>query len=68
MMDTECFEKVALLFHAKDLPKMDTLSNTDAFLAVYQEDPHSKKSVFLGHTSVVRDNNNPEWPDQLVIK
>ena len=23
--------------------------------------------VFLGHTSVVRDCANPDWPDQLII-
>ena len=66
-IDTECYEKVALLFTAKGLPKMDIASNTDAYLAVYQEDPHTKKLVFLGHTSVVRDSQNPEWPDHLII-
>jgi len=66
-IDTECYEKVALLFTAKGLPKMDVASNTDAYLAVYQEDPHTKKLVFLGHTSVVRDSQNPEWPDHLII-
>jgi hypothetical protein len=67
MIDSECFEKVALLFNAKGLPKMDIGSNTDAFLAVYQDDPHTKKPIFLGHTSVVRDSQNPEWPDHLII-
>ena len=23
--------------------------------------------VFLGHTSVVRDCANPDWPDQLIV-
>lgn len=68
MIDTECFEKVSLIFSATDLPKMDRLSATDGFLAVYQLDPHNQQPIFLGNTSVVRDNNSPEWPDQLIME
>lgn len=46
---------------------MDTFSNTDPFIVVYEDDPKTKKANLLGNTSVIMDSQNPEWPDQLII-
>jgi len=66
-LDMNCCEKVSLFFNCKGLPKMDVTSNTDPFIVVYEEDPHNKKPMLLGNTSVIMDSQNPEWPDQLII-
>ena len=34
---------------------------------VFVKDPQSKALINLGHTSVIRDTPNPDWPDQLAI-
>ncbi len=79
-IDTECYEKIGLFFSCRNLPKMDIASQTDPFLMVYMRNkavggaaanPYTSSNtndlVFLGHTSVVRDCANPDWPDQLVV-
>lgn len=46
---------------------MDITSNTDPFCIVYVTDPKTQQQLLLGHTSVIQDTNNPDWPDQLVM-
>jgi hypothetical protein len=46
---------------------MDITSNTDPFCIVYVKDPKTHQQDLLGHTSVIQDTNNPDWPDQLVM-
>jgi hypothetical protein len=65
--DIFCYEKISLFFNAKNLTKMDYTSNTDSFIVVFSEDAKTKKITKLGNTSVVKDSQHPEFPDQLVI-
>ena len=66
-MDTNSYEKVGLYFTARDLPKLDTFSHTDAFLVVNMIDPKTSKVQRVGHTSVVKDTENPDWADQIIV-
>jgi hypothetical protein len=66
-LDVNCFEKVGLFFSAKGLPKMDIASQTDGFCQVYIKDSKTKQLIDLGHTSVIQDSRDPEWPDQLCV-
>lgn len=66
-IDTACFERIGLFFSARGLPKMDITSNTDPFCIVYTNDIKTNRQILLGHTSVIQDTNNPDWPDQLVM-
>lgn len=66
-LDLNCFEKVGLFFSCKKLPKMDIASQTDGFCVVYIKDNKTNQFINLGHTSVIRDSRDPEWPDQLCV-
>jgi Ca2+-dependent lipid-binding protein len=64
MLDPDCFEKIGLSFSARHLPKLDTTSNTDPFLFCYLKNKQGQL-VTLGSTSVIMDNQNPDWPEML---
>lgn len=42
-------------------------SQTDPFVVVFVKDAKTKALINLGHTCVIRDTANPDWPDQLII-
>ena len=66
-MDTNSFEKIGLYFSARDLPKLDTFSHSDPFLVVNVIDPKTQAVQRVGNTSVIKDTENPDWADQIVI-
>jgi len=65
MLDPDCFEKIGLSFSARGLPKLDMSSNTDPYLYVFLKDKRSGQLLTIGNTTVIRDNQNPDWPELL---
>ena len=65
-MDTNSYEKVGLHFTARDLPKLDTFSHTDGFIVVSIANPGMSFKI-VGYTSVVKDTENPDWADQIIV-
>jgi hypothetical protein len=52
-----------------DLPNLDTLSKTDAFLILYEIKKQGTKSirVKLGRTECIYDNLNPQFVTQFEV-
>ena len=67
MDTTNSFEKISLSFKARDLPKMDTFSHTDSFLVVNLVHPKTGAIQRIGNTNVVKNTENPDWPEQIVL-
>jgi len=67
MLDDACYEKVGLSFSARGLPKLDTFSQTDPFVAVFILDNKTRQLQLLGRTGVIMDTPNPDWPEHMVM-
>ena len=53
--DLFCYEMVSLYFNAKNLTKMDYLSNTDAFIVVFEVDSKTNQVTRLGNIFDLRN-------------
>jgi Ca2+-dependent lipid-binding protein len=58
-MDMNAHSEVELRFSCSNLPNMDVMSKTDAFVVIYLQ--NSQGIIELGRTEVVYDNLNPEF-------
>jgi hypothetical protein len=47
---------------------MDYLSNSDAFIVVFEVDSKTNQVTRLGNTGVVKDSQAPEWADACLLK
>lgn len=46
---------------------MDIMSHTDAFCVVFVNDPRTGQLTKVNHTSVIKESENPVWPDSIVM-
>jgi len=63
MLDPDFREKVDLFISARDLPKVQTLRNSEPspFAALFAKDIKTDKFVRFATTSVIKDSKNPDW-------
>jgi len=51
--------------YAKDLPKLDILSESDPYVTIHVEDDEGERE--LGRTKTIDNNDNPVWNEYFVI-
>lgn len=59
--------QVELFLSCANLPKLDRMSNTDAFVVVYLSGPGGAAGREIGRTEVVKDSNSPEFTTQFKL-
>lgn len=59
--------QVELFLSCANLPKLDRMSNTDAFVVVYLSGPGGAAGREIGRTEIVKDSTSPEFTTQFKL-
>lgn len=60
-------ERVELYFSARNLKKMDMMSNTDCKIVLYSKNPTNQQTQLIDETETINNNLNPDFTKSFVL-